>query len=90
MGNQDTKPADQSGQDDLGYRPGVNQVRDEPIPASHDGTPPGGGAAERALGSFQDAEDALQDTLLTAWPGLARDASRQPGGSAPDSDRLGG
>jgi RNA polymerase sigma-70 factor (TIGR02960 family) len=26
----------------------------------------------RMLGSFQDAEDALQDTLLTAWRGLAR------------------
>ena len=24
------------------------------------------------LGSFQDAEDALQDTLLAAWQGLAR------------------
>jgi RNA polymerase sigma-70 factor (TIGR02960 family) len=26
----------------------------------------------RMLGSFQDAEDALQDVLLTAWQGLAR------------------
>lgn len=26
----------------------------------------------RLLGSFQDAEDALQDTLLAAWRALAR------------------
>jgi hypothetical protein len=37
MRNQHTKPAGQSEQDDLGYRPNVNQMRDEPIPASHDG-----------------------------------------------------
>jgi Sigma-70 region 2 len=28
--------------------------------------------ATRMLGSFQDAEDALQDTLLAAWHGLER------------------
>jgi len=39
MGDQNTKPADQSEQDDLGYRPNVNQVRDEPIPASHEEDP---------------------------------------------------
>jgi RNA polymerase sigma-70 factor (ECF subfamily) len=26
----------------------------------------------RMLGSFQDAEDALQDTMLAAWRGLER------------------
>jgi DNA-directed RNA polymerase specialized sigma24 family protein len=31
----------------------------------------------RMLGSFQDAEDALQDALLAAWQGLAR-ISRGP------------
>src|ERR1700735_1680490 len=30
----------------------------------------------RMLGSFQDAEDALQDTLLDAWQGLAGFAER--------------
>ena len=35
MGDQETRPAEQSEQDDMGYRPSVNQVRDEPIPASH-------------------------------------------------------
>ena len=37
----------------------------------------------RMLGSFQDAEDALQDTLLTAWRGL--EGSRDDPRSAPGS-----
>jgi hypothetical protein len=39
MGDQNTEPADQSEQDDLGYWPNVNQVRDEPVPASHEEDP---------------------------------------------------
>ncbi len=39
MGDQHSKPADHPGQDDSGYRPNVNQVRDEPIPASHEESP---------------------------------------------------
>src|SRR4029453_17591065 len=32
----------------------------------------------RMLGSFQDAEDALQDTLLAAWQGLKGFQARAP------------
>ena len=39
MGDQSTRPDDQPELDDLGYRPNVNQVRDEPIPASHEEDP---------------------------------------------------
>lgn len=39
MGDQETRPAERSEQDDMGYRPSVNQVRDEPIPASHEENP---------------------------------------------------
>ena len=43
------------------------------VPAADRATSPGAAhALLRLLGSFQDAEDALQDTLLAAWRALHR------------------
>jgi hypothetical protein len=39
MRDHNTEPGDQPELDDLGYRPNVNQMRDEPIPASHESGP---------------------------------------------------